>query len=49
LSHQSKDRLSVKEVKNIYEPQLMKFVVEHGGSISAEHGIGSAKKQYMRE
>lgn len=38
-----------KEVKHLYEDKLMKFVVEHGGSISAEHGIGSAKKQYMSE
>jgi FAD/FMN-containing dehydrogenase len=36
------------EVKKEYEEAFMNFIVKHRGSISAEHGIGSAKAHYMR-
>ena len=35
------------QVKHQFEPAFMKYVVEHGGSISAEHGIGLCKSEYL--
>lgn len=40
-------RMSVQEVKETFEAELMRYIVNSGGSISAEHGIGSAKKKYL--
>ena len=41
------DGYDTKETKELCEEKLMKYLVGIGGSISAEHGVGEAKKQYM--
>eukprot|EP01084_Bolivina_argentea_P270036 459077_1 len=34
-------------VKEHLEPFVYEWVVKHGGSISAEHGIGMSKKRFL--
>jgi FAD/FMN-containing dehydrogenase len=38
-----------KKVQKEFEPSIINYVVEHRGSISAEHGIGSCKTQYLNQ
>ena len=40
------DKYSPDEIRAEFEPQVFKYVIENGGSISAEHGIGSFKTKY---
>lgn len=35
-------------VQAVLEPFLYEYTSERGGSISAEHGLGQMKNQYMR-
>lgn len=35
------------KILNLIEPSLYEFVAKHRGSISAEHGIGYKKRQYL--
>jgi FAD/FMN-containing dehydrogenase len=39
--------ITKEEMKNLLEPFVYDFVIDNGGSISAEHGIGVAKSKYM--
>jgi FAD/FMN-containing dehydrogenase len=35
------------DILNLIEPFIFEFVVERGGSISAEHGLGQSKNDYL--
>ena len=35
------------EVKDLIEPYIFEAVVRRGGSISAEHGLGQCKNEYL--
>lgn len=41
------DKAVIKEVGGIIEPFIFDFVRDCSGSVSAEHGIGRTKPQYL--
>lgn len=43
------DRRHSAYLKNTLSPQIYKHVIEKGGSVSAEHGVGMQKRAYLAE